>query len=160
MAINQLQGPDSDLTLMWRWQIFGVLSSSLNLLMIWRVLLKMTTRGSDCWLMIVQILFLTPVTSVSGEESIDLMKSSVVVHIIVTSCISRLSFVSRSITLLHPHSIFTWDYWMVFKSFKVVTFEQVLGFDDGDSEGCEWWHRECLFYIQTFQTVVEVNLKD
>ena len=24
---------------------------------------------------------------------------------------------------------------MVFKSFKVVTFEQVLGFDEGDSEG-------------------------
>ena len=26
---------------------------------------------------------------------------------------------------------------MVFKSFKVVTFEQVLGFDDGDSD-CEY----------------------
>ena len=33
---------------------------------------------------------------------------------------------------------------MVFKSFKVVTFEQVLGFDDGDSD-CEYERTGNLF---------------
>lgn len=40
---------------------------------------------------------------------------------------------------------------MVFKSFKVVTFDQILGFDDGDSE-CEyeWTGKICHLLLILF----------
>ena len=38
---------------------------------------------------------------------------------------------------------------MVFKSFKVVTFEQVLGFEDGDSEG-NWIGNPLRNYTTSF----------
>ena len=42
-------------------------------------------------------------------------------------------------------------YWMVFKSFKVVTFEQILGFEDGDSDG------KNVFNLKSFgQTMLKV----
>ena len=41
---------------------------------------------------------------------------------------------------------------MGFKSFKVVTFEQILGFDDGDSDGMS------LSYAQPTKIKIMINI--
>ena len=109
MAINQRQGADSDVKMTNIWRESGELRSSQP-----ANDLESSPQDDNPWLRLINdwpaiisfpnLVFDPGHKCVWSLENIDLMKSSVV-HI-VTSCVSRLSFVSRSITL-HPHNIFT-----------------------------------------------------